>query len=90
MKATVILFGLVLLSYILLNLRDILVPLASALLLAIGINTKKQNEYINEAGTNLKPVLTTAMGTNFGGLAGRRQPVNPAGVFMMDGLLFSV
>jgi predicted PurR-regulated permease PerM len=139
-KATVILFGLVLLSYILLNLRDILVPLAFALLLAIllnplviflekhrfppvlaialsilvtmifivgltyflymeiknfaddwpvfkdkfgllfkklqhyartdfGINTKKQNEYINEAETNLKPVLATAMGTVFGGMA---------------------
>jgi predicted PurR-regulated permease PerM len=133
-------FGLVLLVYILLNLREILVPLAFALVLAIllnplviflekirfprvlaialaiifmmvfitgltyflviqikgisgdwplfkqkfsllfnkfqhfartdfGINTKKQNEYINEAETNLKPVLTAAMGSVFGGLA---------------------
>jgi predicted PurR-regulated permease PerM len=140
LKATVILFGMVLLSYILLNLRDILVPLAFALLLAIllnplsiflekhrfpqvmaisisiivamfliagityflfieiksfstewplfkrkfellftkfqhfartdfGINTKKQNEYINEAETNMKPVLASAMGTVLGGMA---------------------
>ena len=38
MRTTVILFGLVLVSYILLNLRDILVPLAFALLLAILLN----------------------------------------------------
>lgn len=38
MKATVIMFGLVLLIYILFNLRDILVPLAFALLLAILLN----------------------------------------------------
>jgi predicted PurR-regulated permease PerM len=139
MKVTVIMFGMVLLSYILLNLRDILVPLAFALLLAIllnpltiflekhrfsrvaaiavsilaamffiagvtyflfmevksfstewplfkqkfgmlftkfqhfartdfGINTKKQNEYISEAETGMKPVLATAMGTILGGL----------------------
>ncbi len=131
--------GMVLLSYILLNLRDILVPLAFALLLAVllnpltiflekyrfppvaaiaisilvamliitgvtyflfmeikgfssewpvfkekfgmlfqklqhlartdfGIDTKKQNEYIKEAETNLKPVLATAMGTVLGGM----------------------
>ena len=140
LKTTVILFGMVLLSYILLNLRDILVPLVFALLLAIllnpltiflekhrfpqvlaialsivvamfllaavtyflfieiksfstewpvfkqkfdllfkqlqhfartdfGINTKKQNEYINEAETNMKPVLATAMGSALGGMA---------------------
>jgi predicted PurR-regulated permease PerM len=138
-KATIILFGMVLLVYTLLNLRDILVPLAFALLLAIllnpltifleihrfpkvlsiaislvitmtiisgvtyflimevksfgsqwplfkekfaglfrqlqhfartdfGINTKKQNEYINEAETNMKPVLASAMGTVLGGM----------------------
>jgi len=139
LKVTVIMFGMVLLSYILLNLRDILVPLAFALLLAIllnpltiflekhrfpqiaaiaisiivamliitgvtyflfmemkgfssewpvfkekigmlfkkiqqfartdfGINTKKQNEYISQAETSMKPVLATAMGTVLGGL----------------------
>jgi predicted PurR-regulated permease PerM len=138
-KVTVIMFGLVLLVYILLNLREILVPLAFALVLAIllnplvvslekirfprilaiavaiiimmifiigltyflvmqikgissdwplfkqkfgmlftrfqhfartdfGINTKKQNEYINDAGTNLQPVLTSAMGSVVGGM----------------------
>jgi predicted PurR-regulated permease PerM len=140
MKATVIMFGMVLLAYILLNLREILVPLAFALLLAtllnpvtiflekyhfphvmaiavsilitmifitgisyflfteirsfssewpifkqkfgmlftkfqhfartdFGINTKKQNEYINEAETNMKPILASAMGTVLGGMA---------------------
>ncbi|HEY4966667.1 MAG TPA: AI-2E family transporter [Puia sp.] len=139
-KVTVIMFGLVLLAYILLGLRDILVPLAFALVLAVllnplvvflekirlprllaigvaiivmvifitgltyflviqikgiagdwplfkqkfamlfskfqrfartdfGINTKKQNEYINDAGTNLQPVLASAMSTVFGGMA---------------------
>src|SRR5450631_88585 len=139
-KVTVIMFGLVLLVYILLGLRDILVPLAFALVLAVllnplviflerlrfphvlaiavaiiitmtfitaltyflvmqikgisgdwplfkqkfgmlftkfqhfartdfGINTKKQNEYINEVETNLQPVLASAMGTVFGGMA---------------------
>lgn len=139
-KVTVIMFGLVLLVYILLNLREILVPLAFALVLAVllnplviflekircprvlaiavsiiitmtfitaltyflvmeikdissdwplfkqkfellfnkfqhfartdfGINTKKQNEYITEAETNLKPVLASAMGTVLGGMA---------------------
>src|SRR5579864_3280515 len=139
MKVTVIMFGMVLLSFILLNLRDILVPLAFALLLAVllnpltiflekhrfpqivaiavsilvamlilsgvtyflfmeirsfsgewpvfkekfgilfkkiqhfartdfGIDTKKQNEYISEAETSMKPVLATAMGTILGGL----------------------
>lgn len=133
-------FGLVLLVYILLGLRDILVPLAFALVLAIllnplvvflerihiprvfaiavsiivtmifitgltyflviqikeiagnwpqfkekfellfvkfqrfartdfGINTRKQNEYINNAGTNLQPVIASAMGSVFGGMA---------------------
>ena len=38
MKVTVIMFGMVLLSYMLLNLRDILVPLAFALLLAVLLN----------------------------------------------------
>lgn len=140
MKITVILFGLVLFTFILYNLRDVLVPLSFALLLAIllnpltkllerwhfpkvlaiatsiiaamiiiasityffvvqirsfsdqlptfkqkfivltskfqhfarsdfGINTKKQNEYINEAENGLKPVLTSAMGTVLGGMA---------------------
>jgi predicted PurR-regulated permease PerM len=140
LKATVILFGMVLLCYILLNLRDILVPLAFALVLSVllnpltkflerhriprvmaiaisiiiamvliagvtyflfmeiksfstewplfkqkfgllfnklqhfartdfGINTKKQNEYISEAETSMKPVLATAMGTVFGGIS---------------------
>ena len=139
MKVTIIMFGMVLLSYILLNLRDILVPLAFALLLAVllnpltrflqkhrvpqipaiaisiliamliiagvsyfffmevkgfsgewplfknkigilfkkiqqfartdfGIDTKKQNEYISEAETGMKPVLATAMGTVLGGI----------------------
>ncbi len=139
MKVTVIMFGMVLLSFILLNLRDILVPLAFALLLAVllnpltiflekhrfpqivaigvsilvamlilsgvtyflfmeirsfssewpvfkekfgilfkkiqhfartdfGIDTKKQNEYISEAETSMKPMLATAMGTILGGL----------------------
>ncbi len=139
-KVTVIMFGLVLLVYILLNLREILVPLAFALVLAIllnplvaflerlrcpnvlaiaiaiiitmifmigltyflvmeikgissdwplykqkftmlfnkfqhfartdfGINTKKQNEYINDAETSLKPILASAMGTVIGGMA---------------------
>ncbi len=139
-KVTIIMFGMVLLVYILLNLREILVPLAFALLLAIllnpitiflekhrfpcvpaiavsiviamvliagltyflfmeiknfsgelpafkqkfgmlfakfqhfarndfGINTKKQNEYINEAEANMKPALAAAMGTVLGGLA---------------------
>jgi predicted PurR-regulated permease PerM len=139
-KVTVIMLGLVLLSYILLNLREILVPMAFALLLAVllnplvgflekiripnvlaitiaiiitmifiigltyflimeikeissawpvfkqkfgilftkfqhfartdfGINTKKQNEYISDAETNLKPVLAAAMGTVLGGMA---------------------
>ncbi len=139
-KVTVIMLGMVLLVYILLNLREILVPLAFALLLAIllnpitiflekhrfpcvpaiavsiviamvliagltyflfmeiknfsgelpafkqkfgmlfakfqhfarndfGINTKKQNEYINEAEANMKPALAAAMGTVLGGLA---------------------
>src|SRR5579863_163951 len=139
MKVTVIMFGMVLLSYMLLNLRDILVPLAFALLLAVllnpltifleklhfpqiaaiavsilvamlvitgvtyflfmeikgfsnewpvfkqkivmllqklqhfarsdlGIGTKKQNEYISEAETNMKPVLASAMGTVLGGI----------------------
>jgi predicted PurR-regulated permease PerM len=139
MKVTVIMFGMVLLSYILLNLRDILVPLAFALLLAIllnpltiflekhrfpqiaaiavsilvamliisgvtyflfmevkgfsnewpvfkekigmlfkklqhfartdvGIDTKKQNEYISQAESGMKPVLATAMGTVLGGI----------------------
>ncbi len=140
LKSTVIMFGLVLLVYILFNLRDILVPLAFALLLAVllnpltvflekrrfppvlaiavsiliamailaaiswflfmevksfsaewplfkqkfsmlftkiqhfartdfGINSKKQNEYINEAETSMKPVLAAAMGTVLGGMA---------------------
>jgi predicted PurR-regulated permease PerM len=140
MKITVIMFGLVLFIYILCNLRDILIPLSFALLLAIllnpvtkllekwhlpkvlaiaasiivamfiiagityffvvevrsfsdelpafkekfvtlvakfqhfartdfGINTKKQNEYISQAEDNLKPVLTSAMGTVLGILA---------------------
>ncbi|HEX3081103.1 MAG TPA: AI-2E family transporter, partial [Puia sp.] len=38
MKVTVIMFGMVLLSYILLNLRDVLIPLAFALLLAVLLN----------------------------------------------------
>jgi predicted PurR-regulated permease PerM len=138
-KVTLIMLGMVLLSYILLNLRDILVPLAFGLLLAVllnpltiflekhrfplvaaiaisilvamlviagltyflfmeaknltgewplikekfgilfnrlqhfaksdfGISTKKQNDYISEAGAGLKPVLATAMGTVLGGL----------------------
>src|SRR5450631_3123375 len=138
-KVTIIMFGMVLLVYILLNLREILVPLAFAVLLAIllnpitiflekhrfpcvpaiavaivfamvlitgltyflfmeiknfsgelpaikqkfgilfakfqhfartdfGINTKKQNEYINEAEANMKPALAAAMGTVLGGL----------------------
>ena len=132
-------FGMVLLSYILLNLRDILVPLAFALLLAVllnpltiflekhhfpqiaaialsilvamfvitgvtyflfmeikgfssewpvfkekfgmlfkkiqqfartdfGIDTKKQNEYISQGETNLKPLLASALGTVLGGI----------------------
>ena len=132
-------FGMVLLSYILLNLRDVLVPLAFALLLAVllnpltiflekhrfpqvvaiavsilvamliiigvtyflfmeikgfssewpafkekfgllfkklqhfartdfGIDTKKQNEYISQAETSMKPVLATAMGSLLGGI----------------------
>jgi predicted PurR-regulated permease PerM len=139
MKVTVIMFGMVLLTYILLNLRDVLVPLAFALLLAVllnpltiflekyrfpkvaaitvsilvamlmiigvtyflfmeikgfssewpafkekfgllfkklqhfartdfGIDTKKQNEYISQAETSMKPVLATAMGSVLGGL----------------------
>ncbi|HEY4935249.1 MAG TPA: AI-2E family transporter [Puia sp.] len=139
-KATVIMFGMILLVYILLNLREIIVPLAFALLLAVllnpitiflekhhfpkilaiavsiivtmilmtavtyflimevksfssawpvfeqkfsmlfakfqhfarsdfGINTKRQNEYIKEAETNMKPVLASAMGTVLGGMA---------------------
>jgi predicted PurR-regulated permease PerM len=139
-KVTVIMFGLVLLVYILMSLREILVPLAFALVLAVllnplvlflekirfprilaialaiiimvifisgltyflvvqikgisgdwplfkqkfgllfnklqhfartdfGINTKKQNEYISEAENDLKPVLASAMGSVFGGLA---------------------
>jgi predicted PurR-regulated permease PerM len=138
-KVTVIMLGMVLLSYILLNLRDIMVPLAFALLLAIllnpvtiflekhrfpqiaaiavsilvamlvitgvtyflfmeikgfstewpvfkekfgmmfkklqqfarsdfGIDTKKQNEYISQAETNMKPMLASAMGTLLGGI----------------------
>jgi predicted PurR-regulated permease PerM len=138
-KVTVIMFGMVLLSYILLNLRDVLVPLAFALLLAVllnpltiflekhrfpqvvaiavsilvamliiigvtyflfmeikgfssewpafkekfgmlfkklqhfartdfGIDTKKQNEYISQAETSMKPVLATAMGSLLGGI----------------------
>jgi predicted PurR-regulated permease PerM len=35
----------------------------------IGIATKKQNEYLNEAEDGLKPVLATAMGTVMGALA---------------------
>jgi predicted PurR-regulated permease PerM len=38
MRVTIIMLGMVLLSYILLNLRDILVPLAFALLLAVLLN----------------------------------------------------
>jgi predicted PurR-regulated permease PerM len=34
-----------------------------------GMNTKKQNEYLDEAETNLKPVLSSAMGTVLGGMA---------------------
>jgi predicted PurR-regulated permease PerM len=137
LKATVILFGIVLFVYILFNLRDILVPLSFALLLAIllnpivallekwrfpkvlaiiasillamilivaityflfleiksfsdqlpafkekmaslfskvqhmarsdfGINTKKQNEYLNEAENGLRPFLASAMGNVMG------------------------
>jgi predicted PurR-regulated permease PerM len=133
-------FGMVLFVYILFNLRDILIPLSFALLLAIllnpvvgrlekwrfpkiisivisilfamilistityllfleiksfsdelpvfkekmgslllklqhmarsdlGINTKKQNEYLNEAENGLKPILTSAMGSVMGTLA---------------------
>jgi predicted PurR-regulated permease PerM len=140
MKSTIIMFGMVLLVFILWSLRDILVPLSFALLLSIllnpltgvlekwkvprilaiavsillamtillgvtyflfleigsfssqlpafkekfgmllsnlqhyvrsdfGINTKKQNEYLNEAVTGLKPVLASAMGTMMGVLA---------------------
>jgi predicted PurR-regulated permease PerM len=139
-KVTVIMFGFVLLVYILATLRDVLVPLSFALLLAIllnpitqllekwhlprvlsiaisiifgliiitgivyflymeiktfsddlstfkqkfetlfakfqhfartdfGINTKKQNEYIDQAEAGLKPVLASAMGTVLGGFA---------------------
>ncbi len=139
MKATVILFGLTLLVFILFELRPTLVPLAFALLLAIllnplttwlekrkvpkilaitlsiifamgvitgigyflimevgsfsselpgfkekigkliaklqhmarsdlGINTKKQNEYIAQAETGMKPMLASAMGTVMGTL----------------------
>lgn len=139
-KAVVIMFGMILLVYILLNLREIIVPLAFALLLAVllnpitiflekhhfprilaiavsiivtmilmtavtyflimevksfsnawpvfeqkfsmlfakfqhfagsdfGINTKRQNEYIKEAETNMKPALASAMGTVLGGMA---------------------
>jgi predicted PurR-regulated permease PerM len=139
LKTTVILFGLVLLVYILLNLREILVPLSFSLLLAVllnpltmilqkwhvprliaisvsiivamiviagvayfllmevqnfsaslpvfkekfasllmkvkhfarsdfGINTRKQNEYIDQATAGLKPVIASAMGTVLGGL----------------------
>jgi predicted PurR-regulated permease PerM len=38
LKSTVVLFGLILLTYILLNLRDILTPLAFALIIAILLN----------------------------------------------------
>jgi predicted PurR-regulated permease PerM len=140
MKATIIMFGMVLLVYILSTLRDILVPLSFALLLSIllnpltavlekwktprilaiaisillammlilgvtyflfmevrsfsselpefkekfselltrlqhairhdfGVNTKMQNEYLNQAENGLKPVLATAMGTMVGGIA---------------------
>jgi predicted PurR-regulated permease PerM len=139
MKVTVIMFGMVLLTYILLNLHDILVPLAFALLLAVllnpltiflenhrfpkvvaitisilvamliitgvtyflfmeirgfsselpafkekfgilfkklqrfartdfGIDTKKQNEYISQAETSMKPMMASAMGSVLGGL----------------------
>jgi predicted PurR-regulated permease PerM len=140
MKVTIIMFGMVLLVYILSTLRDVLVPLSFALLLSIllnpvtvllekwkiprilaiaisillammlilgvtyflfmeirsfsselpafkekfselltrlqhfvrhdfGVNTKMQNEYLNQAENSLKPVLATAMGTVMGGLA---------------------
>jgi predicted PurR-regulated permease PerM len=140
MKATYILLGMVLLVFVLSNLRDILVPLSFALLLSIllnpltgllekwhfprvlaitvsillamililgvtyflfleirsfsselpafkekfgellnrlqhwarhdiGIATKKQNEYLNEAENGLKPALATAMGTVMGAIA---------------------
>jgi predicted PurR-regulated permease PerM len=140
MKATIIMFGMVLLVFILSTIRDILVPLSFALLLSIllnpltvllekwkaprimaitisillamililgvtyflfmearsfsnelpafkekfselltrlqhlvrhdfGVNTKAQNEYLNQAENGLKPVLATAMGTVMGGLA---------------------
>lgn len=140
MKATFIMLGMVLLVFILSDLREILVPLSFALLLSIllnpvtrllekwhfprvlaiavsilfamiviggvtyflfleirsfstelpvfkekfgelltrlqhwarhdiGIATKKQNEYLNEAEDGLKPVLTSAMGTVMGAMA---------------------
>jgi predicted PurR-regulated permease PerM len=139
LRSTIIMFGLVLLVYILFNLREILVPLAFALLLAIllnplvlrfekwglpkplaiataivlsmiviagigyfliievrsfssdlpvfkeklsgiltnlqhharndmGINSKKQSEYLTEAENGLKPLLASAMGTVLGTL----------------------
>ncbi|HEV3223514.1 MAG TPA: AI-2E family transporter [Puia sp.] len=139
-KVTVILFGFVLLVFMLATLREILVPLSFALLLAIllnpvtqllekwhfpkvlsiaitiifalviitgiayflfmeikgfsndlstfkqkfvtlfakfqhfartdfGINTKQQNEYIDQAEAGLKPVLASAMGSVLGGFA---------------------
>ena len=139
MKVTVIMFGMVLLTFILLNLRDVLIPLAFALLLAVllnpltiflekhhfpqvaaiavsilvamlvitgvtyflfmeikgfssewpafkekfgllfkklqhfartdfGIDTKKQNEYISQAETSMKPVMASAMGSVLGGI----------------------
>ena len=138
-KSTIILLGLILLVYILFNLREILVPLSFALMLAIllnpitvflqkikfprmlaiavalliaivliagvfyflfseisnlstelpafkikftriianaqreiseqlGINSQKQNEYIDDAQNGLKPYLANAMGTAFGTL----------------------
>ena len=139
-KSTVVLFGLILCSYALFNLRDILVPIAFALMLSIllnplttrlekwkfpriaaitvaivvamlliaavgyflfieiggfsselpvfkkkfitliaqaqheasryfGIDIKKQNQYISEAGNGLKPLIGSAMGTVMGTLA---------------------
>lgn len=38
LKSTVILFGLILLTYALMNLRDILVPIAFAVIIAILLN----------------------------------------------------
>lgn len=140
LKSTVILFGLILFVYIIFNLREILVPLAFALLLAIllnpltnwlqkkkipkvlsitialliavigigaiiyflssqiagfsdqlpqlkkksielfsnfgqiirrefGIDIKKQNQLINEAGTGMKPLIGTTIGTIAGSMA---------------------